>query len=238
MTKDKFDILLLIARPAAGKSEVIDYLKNTPNQDRISRFHVGEFEEIDDFPTLWRWFEEDRILEEMNLPRLHSDDKEFFLHQHQWNVLIRMICLDYQKKIQVDPTYHNTKTAVIEFSRGTQHGGYKEAFQHIDPEMAKRMAVIYLNVSWEESRRKDAKRYNPDDAGSVLEHSVGSKIETLYKYIDWEDVSAPSPTHLNIAGVQVPYIVLENEDDVTTARGDALGNRLQESLENLWELYN
>ena len=165
MTDNKFDILVLIARPAAGKSEIIDYLKNTPLPQRLSRFHVGEFEEIDDFPTLWRWFEEDRVLTEMGLPRLHSDQDEFFLHQHQWNVLIRMICLDYQKKIQADPTYHDTNTAIIEFSRGSQHGGYQEAFQHIDPEMAKRMAVLYLNVSWSESRRKDAKRYNPDDAG-------------------------------------------------------------------------
>ena len=237
MSKNKFDILVLIARPAAGKSEIIDYLKNTPLKDRLTRFHVGEFEEIDDFPTLWRWFEEDRVLEEMGLPRLHSDQDEFFLHQHQWNVLIRMICLDYQKKIQTDPTYHDTHTAIIEFSRGTQHGGYKEAFQHIDPQMAKRMAVLYLNVSWAESRRKDAKRYNPEDAGSILEHSVGSKIEKLYKEIDWEEVSSPSPTHLNIAGVQVPYVVMENEDDVTTARGDALGNRLEQSLQNLWTIY-
>jgi hypothetical protein len=103
--------------------------------------------------------------------------------------------------------------------------------------MAKRMAVLYLNVSWSESRRKDAKRYNPDDAGSILEHSVGSKIEKLYKEIDWEEVSAPSPTHLNIAGVQVPYVVMENEDDVTTARGDALGNRLEQSLQTLWKNY-
>ena len=237
MTDNKFDILVLIARPAAGKSEIIDYLKNTPLPQRLSRFHVGEFEEIDDFPTLWRWFEEDRVLTEMGLPRLHSDQDEFFLHQHQWNVLIRMICLDYQKKVQADPTYHDTNTAIIEFSRGSQHGGYQEAFQHIDPEMAKRMAVLYLNVSWSESRRKDAKRYNPDDAGSILEHSVGSKIEKLYKEIDWEEVSAPSPTHLNIADVQVPYVVMENEDDVTTARGDALGNRLEQSLQTLWKNY-
>ncbi len=50
MSKDRFEILLLIARPGAGKSEVIDYLKRTPLEERKSRFHIGEFEEIDDFP--------------------------------------------------------------------------------------------------------------------------------------------------------------------------------------------
>ena len=29
MSRDTFDILFLIARPAAGKSEIIDYLKRT-----------------------------------------------------------------------------------------------------------------------------------------------------------------------------------------------------------------
>ena len=57
-----FNIILLIARPGAGKSEIIDYLKQTPLEERISRYHVGKFKEIDDFPMLWTWFEEDEIL--------------------------------------------------------------------------------------------------------------------------------------------------------------------------------
>ena len=51
-SKNTFDILLLIARPAAGKSEIIDHLKNTAVEDRKKTYHIGEFEEIDDFPML------------------------------------------------------------------------------------------------------------------------------------------------------------------------------------------
>ncbi len=47
-----FEIILLIARPAAGKSEIIDYLKKIPLDVRVQRFHVGNFEGIDDFPML------------------------------------------------------------------------------------------------------------------------------------------------------------------------------------------
>ena len=75
---ENFNILLLIARPAAGKSEVINYLKNTPVPERSSRFHIGEFEEIDDFPMLWTWFEEDALLEQMGHPRLHTTADGFF----------------------------------------------------------------------------------------------------------------------------------------------------------------
>ncbi|NMB87935.1 MAG: hypothetical protein GYA17_06225, partial [Chloroflexi bacterium] len=62
-TNQVFDALLLLARPAAGKSEIIRYLKNLSLEDRIRRFHVGDIREIDDFPMLWTWFEEDDVLE-------------------------------------------------------------------------------------------------------------------------------------------------------------------------------
>jgi len=40
---------------------------------------------------------------------------------------------------------------------------------------------------------------------------------------------------VTIQGIQVPYVVFENEDDVTTARGDALGDRLEARLQTLWQ---
>ncbi|MBA4374961.1 MAG: hypothetical protein C0401_02160 [Anaerolinea sp.] len=51
--KSTFDIVLLIARTAAGKSEIIDYLKRTPLEERARLFHIGKFDEMDDFPMLW-----------------------------------------------------------------------------------------------------------------------------------------------------------------------------------------
>ena len=64
------DVLLLIARPAAGKSEIINYLKKVDAQSRLQRFHLREFEEIDDFPMLWTWFEEDALFGKNGLSAL------------------------------------------------------------------------------------------------------------------------------------------------------------------------
>ena len=61
MNKNTFDIVILNGRPAAGKSEVIDFLKKVPVDERISRFHIGDFEEIDDFPILFERFEDDEL---------------------------------------------------------------------------------------------------------------------------------------------------------------------------------
>jgi len=237
--KETFDILLLIARPGAGKSEVIHYLKNTPLEERQKRFHIGEFSEIDDFPMLWTWFEEDALLERMGHPRLHTDTEGYFLWNHLWDLLIERIGLEYQKKLRDIPEFADQFTTIVEFSRGKEHGGYASAFQHLPLEMVERMAVLYLDVSWKESLRKNRKRANTEKPDSILEHSLpDAKLERLYREVDWSEVSAADPDYLSIQGQRVPYAVFDNSDDVTTQRGEALGLRLQDTLNRLWKLYN
>lgn len=234
----KFDVLLLIARPAAGKSEIIDFLKRTPLAERIARFHVGEFEEIDDFPMLWTWFEEDYLLRQMGYPGLHTDEQGMFLGDQLWDLLIERICLEYEKKLRDQPDYHDRYTTIIEFARGTEHGGFQRAFDHINQKLAEKMAILYINVSWQESLRKNRARFNPDRPDSILEHGLpDEKLEKLYREIDWDQVSRSDPDFISIHGVNVPYTVFENEDDVTTGRGEALGERLEQNLDHLWDVY-
>ena len=236
--KNTFDVLLLLARPAAGKSEVIHYLENTPLNEREKRFHVGELTEIDDFPMLWTWFEEDALLEKMGYPRLHTDADGYFLGQYLWDLLIERMGLEYLKKQRDVAGFNERYTTLIEFSRGSEHGGYASAFAHLSSEILSRAAVLYIDVSWEESLRKNRKRANPDKPDSILEHSLpDQKLERLYKEIDWQDVSRTDPHFLSIQGHQVPYVVFDNSDDVTTGQGAALGARLEKLLGKLWQLY-
>ncbi|GAP18044.1 hypothetical protein [Levilinea saccharolytica] len=237
MQSSVFDILLLIARPAAGKSEIIHFLTNLPKSERITRFHVGDFHQIDDFPMLWAWFEEDRLLSKMGLPRLHTDDQENFKYPYLWDLLIERICLEYQKSCR-DVNTGVDVTALLEFSRGKEHGGYRSAFQHIDPAIAERMAILYVNVPWEESLRKNRRRFNPDRPDSILEHGLpDEKLERLYKEEDWTELSSSDPEWITIQNRPVPYVVFENADDVTTDRGPELASRLEDCLNRLWKLY-
>lgn len=236
--KNIFDIILLIARPAAGKSEVIDYLKKTPLDARIQRFHIGKFEEIDDFPMLWTWFEEDQLLEEMGYSRLHTDHEGNFLNRYLWDLLIERIGLEYRKKLRDVSNYDESFTTIIEFSRGKEHGGYQSAFSHLSPQILSKTAVLYIDVKWEESLRKNRKRFNPEKPDSILEHSLpDAKLERLYKEVDWDEVSRRDPQYLTIQDVRVPYVVFDNADDVTTKRGVALGERLEQTLKKLWIVY-
>jgi hypothetical protein len=187
---------------------------------------------------LWAWFEEDALLEQMGHPRLHTDADGYFLKNYLWDVLIERIGLEYQKKLRDLPTAVGAFTAIIEFSRGAGHGGYRSAFAHLSRQILEKAAVLYVDVSWEESLRKNRKRFNPGKPDSILEHSLpDAKLERLYKKVDWEQVSRPDPHYLAISGLQVPYVVFDNADDVTTRRGEALGLRLEKSLQDLWKLY-
>ncbi len=236
--KEKFDILLLIARPAAGKSEIISYLKKIDAAVRVEKFHIGELDEIDDFPMLWAWLEEDSILTEMEKPRLHTTTNGYFKEPHLWDLLIRRICLEYRKRINTDSGYYDRFTTLIEFSRGSEHGGYARAFSRLTPEVYERSALVYVDVSYDESLRKNRRRYNPERPYSILEHGLpDEKMERLYREIDWEAVSAPDPEYINIQGHRVPYAVFDNTDDITTAQGEALGSRLEQALGRLWQIY-
>ena len=237
MGKSTFDVVILVARPAAGKSEIIDYLKKTDPETRRARLHVGQLDVMDDFPMLWAWFEEDDILSRMGKSRLHSDKDRYFKHPYLWHVLIERISLEYGKRLRDRLDYHDRFTTLIEFSRGTEHGGYSEAFPHLSDDILQRAAIVYVNVSFAESLRKNRRRFNPDRPDSILEHALSDdKLERLYLEDDWEEFSAADSEFVTVKGIRVPYVVFENEDDVTTARDEALGRRLEEVLGRLWML--
>jgi hypothetical protein len=236
--RDHFDILLLIARPAAGKSEIIAHLKTSPSDRRLERFHIADFTELDDFPMLWTWFEEDAILTELGHPRIHTDSDSNFLHTYFWDLLIRRMNLEYEKILRDNPEFHQDHTLIIEFARGKSQGGFQRAFQHLSQNIAQKLAILYIDVSWEESLRKNRARFNPDKPDSILEHGLSDeKMELLYRYSDWDSLTKKHPDTIPIQGIQVPYAVFENEDDVTTHGGAALAQRLEETLQPLFKEY-
>jgi hypothetical protein len=238
MSNEVFAVLMLIARPAAGKSEIIHYLKNTPLEERERRFHIGKIDEIDDFPMLWTWFEEDDLLSLMGHERLHSDEQGYFKGRHLWDLLIRRIGLEYAKRQRDYPSSPEPVTTLVEFARGTEHGGFRAAFENITPELAQRAAILYIDVSYEESLRKNRRRFNPNRPDSILEHGLSDeKIERLYRGSDWNELSGGQMEgRLAIAGSSVPFVVFPNEDDVTTPGGEPLGRRLEDRLGRLWQL--
>jgi hypothetical protein len=231
-----FPVLILNALPAAGKSEIIAYLKSTPLDERADRFHIGPLKVLDDFPMLWTWFEEDDLLERVfDRSRLHTTPEGYFVHADLWHLLVRRLSLEYEK-LQRD--LGGEFTTVIEFSRGKSHGGYAAAYQHLSSEILTAAAALYVRVSFSEALRKNRARRNPNRPDSILEHSLSDqKMRRLYHGDDWDALSGGPESYLSVHGIKVPQVVLENHDDVTTSGGEQLGARLEARFNVLWDLW-
>ena len=232
-----FNKLLIIARPAAGKSEIIDYLINLQEEKRREKFHIGKIHVIDDFPFLWRWFEEDDLLSKMDKPRLFTDDEGYFKENYFWHLLIKMMNLEFEKFLR-DAENHEEYTVILEFSRGKEHGGYCEALKKISSIIIDNLPIMYVEVSWNESLRKNRERFNPKKPDSILEHALpDKKLKNLYHECDFRELTQESGSNefIRINGSKLPYVIFQNEDDVTTNSDNKLADRLKEDLDILWQ---
>lgn len=241
-----FPIVILNGRPAAGKSEIIDYLKKLSVDERIRCFHIGEIEEYDDFPILWERFEDDDIYQRNGKQRVYSNDtftyrgetlKGYTFKDHFfWHFLIQKLCFHYERKLSRNPDYAETTTALFEFARGSEHGGWRAAYAQLSDVVQARAVTIYIDVPWEESLRRNTRRYNPDEPDSILEHGLEEKkLEMLYKESDWREFSSPDPDFLHVGEHRVPYAVFKNHPEITD-QPEKLGAHLEEVTTKLWRL--
>lgn len=228
---DCFRSIILIGRPAAGKSEIIDFLKNTPAAERRARFHVGELVEIDDFPFLWEKFQEDDILEAHGRPRLWTSADYDFTDEWLWNFLILKINNAYER-FSADRS--EAQTGLVEFSRGGSDG-FRQAFSFLSERVRQESGLVYIRVSYAESVRKNRRRARAGAEHSILHHALpDEKMERYYRNNDWEEIAgARSEGEIDMGGIAVPFVVFENEPEVTD-RPEALGERLEDVCSRLW----
>lgn len=229
-----FQTLILTARPAAGKSEVIDFLKKLGGEERRRRYHIGQIVEVDDFPYIWEKFEEDDIFSQYGRPRIYTDEKYWFKDQWLWDFFLEKMNLAYAKLLR-EPQV-SEKTILVEFARGGDNA-LAHAFAILSPEILKRAGILYIDVSYEESVRKNRRRFRPDQADSVLFHSLpDDKMEFYYKVNDWHRLAPEKEGVLVLQNLRVPYAVLSNEPEVTDTP-QHLAGPLGEALERLWQGY-
>jgi hypothetical protein len=229
-----FETIILIGRPAAGKSEVLDYLKKTPEVERREKFHIGPFCEIDDFPFVWETFEVDDILTGLGEERCFTTQDYYFKGDYVWNMLIERLSLEFRKRLLRDPDFTSKETVLVEFARGGENG-FSIAFSHLADEILARAGIVYINVSYEESCRKNRRRFDPTQADSILYHSLpAEKMEFYYRTNDWEKLSGGSKSgRIRIRGFDVPFAVFDNEPEKTDDPAK-LGPALEDVFGRLW----
>jgi len=234
ITNNTFNIIIFLGRPAAGKSEVIDFIYKQPIEKRIKEFAISSDETLDDFVDLWIKGEEDDILEELGRKRLYTEKDptgysvtEKFLY----NFLIKKITYAFNKKYKNNDEFYKTKTLFIEFSRGGENC-YRNAFNLLSDDILKKCVVVYTKVSFEEACRKNNRRYNPDAKDSILQHALPQKIMDQYKIDDWDALTSEHPDYFTIKNIKVPYFTFLNEPEITD-KYDLLEPALKKGFELL-----
>ena len=239
MENKVFDVVLLIALPASGKSEVRNFMANIEPERLKEEFHIGENLQLDDFPYVHMMRRIDNELQAMGEERIFYPGEEPFTDGRDWGTLCCLLNEDYHDLMnrtvvkadsaaqylfdRIDraaaragiaprlgllkepvrkrlaelleaeasemqrakeagyPENFDNKTVIIECARGGPDGsampltgtfGYQYSLPFFCPEILERAAVLYIWVTPEESRRKNADRADPNDPGSNLHHGV------------------------------------------------------------------
>ncbi|MEN6369541.1 MAG: hypothetical protein ABFD77_07590 [Thermotogota bacterium] len=231
-----FDVLLLLGRPASGKSEFIDFMSRLPADERARRHHLGPLDVIDDFPILWQKFEEDDAWERLGRPRLHSrraNGNYAVADDAIWEFLIDRINAAARERLA--RRGGSPGTLLIEFSRGGVRG-YADAFAALSDDLLPRAAVLYVSVSFEESWRRNLARYDEKRRSGILTHSVPrEEMERTYGTDDWARFAPGESGLLEVRGHRIPYVTMGNEPESTDPR--ILGPRYGRALDLVFALW-
>lgn len=230
---DLFPYLLLLGRPASGKSELIQFLQKLPLSELVSAYHLGAIRVLDDFPFLWQKFVEDDLWEELGRGRLHSrrvGENYAVANEQLWDFLI----LQVNQEIARDPARPG-ETVVIEFSRGGAEA-YRQALSRLTPRVLEAGTILYLHVSYEESQRRNLARHDRDRPDGILTHSVpAEEMASSYRSDDWFNLAPEESGYITMRGFSIPYVTVLNEPEPRSFADFA--RRFRPALEELYQLW-
>jgi len=235
-----FDHILLLGRPASGKSEFIDCLKSKSDAERAELFHIGKLEEMDDFVWFWEKFLEDNLWEESGQARVfsHREGDNIGLNEDAgklFDLWIVKFNREIGEKYLPRPEFYEKGTLFIEFSRGG-HGGYKKALPMLSKDILEKAAIVYVKVSFDESMRRNNARYEEKKKHSILAHKATDRVmNAFYKEDDWDVLTAGAESgHVDVQGLRVPFITVLNEPEIKEAA--PLAERYKSAMHKLMEL--
>lgn len=96
MMKNTFDVVLLTALPASGKSEIRNFLAHIEPQRLMKEFHIGDNLQLDDFPYvnfMRRIDEEISLLSEERI--FYPTNENPFFDGRDWGTLTALLSEDY-----------------------------------------------------------------------------------------------------------------------------------------------
>ena len=146
------DVVLLLALPASGKSEVRRYLSLLDPARLKNEMHLGEQVQLDDYPYVHLMRRVDQSLKALGKPRLFfKSDAEPMVDGRDWGTLIQLVNEDF------DDVAHGRKTApesaeqlFQRFDAARAKVGLPAAFAALDAK-ARRALAVALEADWRDA---------------------------------------------------------------------------------------
>lgn len=228
-----FKTLILIGRPASGKSEFIDCIKKIPETERAARYHIGPITELDDFVWLWEKFAEDDLWEAAGHERLFSKRADHAYVATE-TTLLDFLLAKFNVEFGRAPT---TGTVFIEFARGIRDGGYAHALDKLSDAIMRDAAILCIHASYAESCRRNEARYREKLKHSILAHKVPEEDMIRFsRDIDWPQLTDNQPKgHVAIRQFRIPFLTMNNEPELVDL--PAFRERCRIALDDLMQLY-
>ena len=132
---ETFDVVLLLALPASGKSEVRRYLANVQAEELKKDFHIGDTLQLDDFPYVHMMRRADDELVKMGRARIFfmSPDRPF-ADPKDWGTLIHLINEDYSDLVEKRVSNPVSAAAVLieRLERAAKKAGFGPRLSALD----------------------------------------------------------------------------------------------------------
>ncbi len=147
MASDVFDIVLLLALPASGKSEVRNFFAHI-GEDRLrEEFHIGKTLQLDDFPYVHFMRRIDDELCAMGTGRLFYPGEAPFLDGRDWGTLCGLLNEDYHDLMNRSVTKPDSAARLLfdRIDRAAAGAGIAPRLGLLPDETRARLAVLLEN---------------------------------------------------------------------------------------------
>ena len=154
-----------------------------------------------------------------------------------FDFLMEKFDFEIAKRYLSDSGFYGDNTLLIEFSRGGERP-YAPALARLRREIFERAAILYVEVSGEESLRRNEARYREKLKSSILAHKCPDEdMARFYRDDDWPALTGKKMDGLlSVSGVDVPFVNMPNEPESVDPA--VLGPRHGAALDKLWKLRN
>ena len=142
MEKEVFKVMLLMALPASGKSEVRNFMANIEAERLKKDFHIGENLQLDDFPYVFMMRRIDEELVKLNQPRMFYPGEEPFYDGRDWGTLCNLLNEDYHDLINRTQIKVNSAAEYLfeRIDRASLAVGLKPRLDLLDESIRKKLA--------------------------------------------------------------------------------------------------